>query len=88
MRLSNYILRKLISTILTLLGLSLIIYFTTILVPLDVRVQLFIEEQRIQNPFAPDPTLEIIEKYGLNDPFPIQYLRWLKGVLKGSLGWS
>lgn len=88
MRLSNYILRKLISTVLTLIGLSFLLYFTTILVPLDVRVQLFIEEQRIQNPFAPNPTLALIEKYGLNDPFPIQYLRWLKGVLKGSLGWS
>ncbi|MFQ6125463.1 MAG: ABC transporter permease [Candidatus Heimdallarchaeota archaeon] len=88
MRLSQYIIRKLISTVLTLFGLSFLLYFTTILVPVDVRVQLFIEEQRIQNPFAPDPTLALIEKYGLNDPFPIQYLKWLKGILKGSFGWS
>jgi peptide/nickel transport system permease protein len=30
----------------------------------------------------------IIEKYGLNDPLPIQYIRWISQVLQGNLGWS
>jgi len=31
---------------------------------------------------------EIREKYGLNDPIPIQYLRWLSLALRGDLGES
>ncbi len=88
LRLRSYILRRLLSAVPTLLGLSILVFSTTIFVPPSVRVQLFIEEKRIKNPWAPDPTPELIKKYGLNEPFPILYLRWLKEVLKGSLGWS
>ena len=28
------------------------------------------------------------ERYGLDDPLPVQYLAWLGGVLRGDLGWS
>jgi peptide/nickel transport system permease protein len=31
---------------------------------------------------------EIIEKYGLDDPMPVQYFRWLNGVVRGDLGFS
>src|SRR4030095_4286507 len=31
---------------------------------------------------------EIREKYGLNDPIPMQYLRWLSLALRGDLGES
>src|SRR6266704_816934 len=31
---------------------------------------------------------EIREKYGLNDPVPVQYLRWLGLALRGDLGES
>src|SRR3546814_19222907 len=30
----------------------------------------------------------LIEKYGLDDPFPIQYGRWIGNILQGNLGWS
>jgi peptide/nickel transport system permease protein len=31
---------------------------------------------------------KIVEKYGLNDPFYIQYGRWIKEIARGNLGWS
>jgi len=31
---------------------------------------------------------KLIVRYGLNDPFYQQYLRWIGGVLTGHLGWS
>lgn len=31
---------------------------------------------------------QIVEKYGLNDPFYLQYLRWIKQIASGNLGWS
>lgn len=30
----------------------------------------------------------VLEKYGLNDPIPVQYYRWIKNVAQGNLGWS
>lgn len=60
----------------------------TTFLPLKTRVNLFLSEDRFINPWAPDPTAELIEKYGLNDPFPIQYMKWFENVLEGSLGWS
>lgn len=30
----------------------------------------------------------IIERYGLDDPFHVQYLRWLGEIMQGNFGWS
>ena len=88
MRLANYIIRRLIFAVPTLLGLSLIIYYTTTFFPPEQRVRLFISSYRLRNPWAPDPIPELIEKFHLNDPFYIQYFTWLGEVLKGNLGYS
>ena len=88
LRLTSYIFRKLLFAVPTLLGLSILIFYTTTFFPPEERVKLFISPHRYYNPWAPDPIAELIEKYGLNDPFPIQYMRWLGEVLKGNLGYS
>ena len=31
---------------------------------------------------------ELEERYGLNDPLPVQYLAWARGVITGDMGWS
>ena len=31
---------------------------------------------------------KIIKKFGLDDPFYIQYLRWIKEISRGNMGWS
>jgi peptide/nickel transport system permease protein len=31
---------------------------------------------------------KIKQKYGLNDPMMIRYIKWLKNTLQGDLGWS
>lgn len=48
------------------------------------------------NPFASmitvdsDPELmnRLMEEYGLNDPLPIQYIKWLSRTIRGDLGYS
>ncbi len=30
----------------------------------------------------------MIEQYGLNDPFHVQYGRWIGNIMTGNLGWS
>ena len=31
---------------------------------------------------------KIIQQFGLNDPFHVQYVRWIRELVKGNLGWS
>src|SRR5262249_40051752 len=42
----------------------------------------------IEHEMSPDEMAALGERYGLNDPLPVQYLKWLWGVLHGDLGWS
>lgn len=72
----------------TLLGLSLIIFFTTTFFSPSDRVRLFISPSQYMIPWGPSDIPELIEMYHLNDPFHIQYLTWLGEVLKGNLGYS
>jgi peptide/nickel transport system permease protein len=37
---------------------------------------------------TPEEVEELEDRYGLNDPLPVQYLAWAGGVLRGDLGWS
>ncbi len=37
---------------------------------------------------TPEEVEQIEERYGLNDPLPVQYLAWAGGVLRGDLGYS
>ncbi|RPI79667.1 MAG: ABC transporter permease, partial [Chloroflexi bacterium] len=61
------------------------------LTPPEVRATLYmpttkdprITEERIQQTIA-----LTIERYGLNDPFIVQYGRWLGSLLRGNLGFS
>src|SRR5688572_18865412 len=40
-------------------------------------------------PEAPPETIEIIRKdFGLDEPLPVQYIRWLSQLLQGNLGHS
>jgi ABC-type dipeptide/oligopeptide/nickel transport system permease component len=76
------ILRRLLSTIIVLVGVSLIAFSLVrlgggdparILLPADVT-DAQVEAQR--------------EKMGLNDPLPVQYFRWIGGVLRADFGYS
>ena len=37
---------------------------------------------------GPSVIAQLIEKYGLNDPWPVQFWRWLTGVFTGKFGFS
>ncbi len=81
----SYIAKRLIAIPFTLLALSLLIFsLTTFLSPAE-RAAVFISN--------PDELQyvdmqELISRYGLDEPFHVQYLKWLKGVLSGDWGWS
>ena len=79
---SNYIFKRFLAGLLTTLMLATVTFFLMHAIP--------------GSPFSPEEDKKvpakiieaINEKYGLNDPVPIQYLNYMKNVLKGDLGIS
>jgi len=78
-----FIIRRLLLVIPTLIGCTLLIFAVTQMINPYIRAQLYITSEK--QLFHID---DIIEKYGLRDPFYVQYGRWMSEILKGNLGWS
>jgi peptide/nickel transport system permease protein len=67
----------------TLLGISLAVFAVVTLAPGDPFAQL------AENPAVPaEVRLQLRARLGLADPLPVQYLRWLRTLARGQLGYS
>ena len=76
------IVRRILRALTTLLGTTLIIFILVRVVPADPAVS-------IAGPKADPETLAAIRKdLGLDDPLPVQYGRYLAGLVRGDLGRS
>ncbi|MDD5467219.1 MAG: ABC transporter permease [Anaerolineales bacterium] len=91
-----YIARRLLILPLIMLGVTILIFtMLSLLTPYE-RVALYVRDI----PKKPGAMDELIRKYGLDDPIPVQYWHWMVGqkdeatgeitggVLRGDLGWS
>lgn len=78
-----YILRRLLMLPLVMLGVTFFLFFLTQRLSPEMRASLYVQDPRQMGSLE-----EVIKKYGLNDPMPVQYMRWLKGAVKGDLGYS
>ena len=80
----KYILRRILILIPTLIGMSLLIFVMLRLLPGDIVDALV----------GLDPTITAEAKealrasFGLTDPWPVQYVRWIGELLRGDLGTS
>ncbi len=82
----KYLLRRVIFGASTLLGVSLIIFVVMRILPGDPLVAMFGIEGFTKLP--PADRARIMADLGLSDPLPVQYLRWVKDIVSGSLGRS
>ena len=78
----QYILRRLAALALNLFFVSLFTFTALRLVPGDITGEVL--GQSATN----EQRLAFKQQHGLNDPAPVQYLRWVTGVLSGDLGKS
>ena len=78
----NYVLRRLLVAVPSLLIASLIVFTLPRLIPGDV-VQLMLEEKAYGKDLE-----DLRAKLGLNRPIPVQYVDWLGSVVRGNLGES
>jgi peptide/nickel transport system permease protein len=78
----SFLTQRLLQIIPTLIVVSMLIFGLQQLLPGDPALIMAGEER--------DPKVleEIREQYRLNEPIPIQYFYWMKGVLSGNLGES
>lgn len=77
-----YIARRLLISIPVLLGITIIVFLFAALAPGD-PVDALIRPEMGQNEAMRQA---IIAHYGLDQPLPVRYVRWLAGVLQGDFG--
>ncbi len=79
----KYLLRRLLVIIPTLLGISVVLFSILALAPGDPFEELAL------NPNIPaEVRMNLRHQFGLDDPLPIRYLRWLTAMLHGDWGYS
>jgi peptide/nickel transport system permease protein len=83
---TSYVLRRLVSLVPTWIGISLAAFALAGLAPGD-PAQLILDRQLDQPPTELQ-LQQFRERHGLDDPIPVQYGRFLLGVLHGELGTS
>ena len=71
---TRYIIRRLLQAIPTFFGITLLSYIMIVLAPGDPVSTLFFRPD-----MSPETRADIEDRLGVNDPLPVQYLRWLAG---------
>lgn len=81
----RYILRRLLLLVPLLLAISVLTFFMIHLAPGDpISTRFGLNLKNLE----PERIEQIREELGLNDPLPVQYLRYLSNLLQGDLGRS
>lgn len=79
----RYFARRLFHAVLVLFGVSLLMFLLQQAAPGD-----FLSEMRL-NPQISSETLNTLRaQYGMDQPLPVRYVRWLGSVAKGEFGYS
>ncbi len=79
---ARYILRRLVTLIITLLGIMVVTFFISLVVPMDPLAS-------IAGPQAPQETVERLRiLYGFDQPIYVQFGRYMNRLLHGDLGTS
>jgi peptide/nickel transport system permease protein len=79
-----YIMRRLALMLVTLLGISIVIFVLLRIVPGNIVDILFDAAGMVD----PSEKATLQRELGLDQPIPLQYLHWIGGLLRGDLGYS
>jgi peptide/nickel transport system permease protein len=83
-RMFAYIVRRLALMLLTLLGISIVIFFLLRIVPGNIVDILFAAAGYVD----PADKASLERQLGVDQPLAMQYLHWIGGLLHGDLGYS
>jgi peptide/nickel transport system permease protein len=79
----SYIGRRLVRALLLLFGVSALCFLFTEMAPGS-----FFDEMRLNPQISPETISNLRSHYGLDQPLPVRYGRWMKSALHGDLGFS
>jgi peptide/nickel transport system permease protein len=79
----NYLGRRLVHGVLLLIGASILCFLFTDLAPGS-----FFDEIKLNPQISPDTVAALRSHYGLDQPTPTRYVRWVNSVFKGEWGYS
>jgi peptide/nickel transport system permease protein len=79
----RYMLRRLAHAILLLFGVSLLLFLLMQAAPGD-----FFSETRLNGQVSPEYLHSLRVQYGLDQPLPVRYVRWLGSAARGEFGYS
>ncbi|MFC1882061.1 ABC transporter permease [Thermodesulfobacteriota bacterium] len=78
-----FITRRFLLLILVLFGVSVLLFGILMTFSPERRAATY-----VSSPQQAKDIPRIIKQFGLDDPFYLQYFRWMKEVFKGNMGWS
>ncbi len=84
MSLVAYVIRRLLLMVVVLAGVSILVFSVMMILPPGMRLAAYVigEKVNVQQMEA------MIVKYGLRDPAPVQYFRWVGNIFRGDFGYS
>lgn len=80
---STFIIRRFFFLIFVLIGVSVLLFGILMTFSPERRAAAY-----ITTPQQAKDIPKIVQQFGLDDPFYLQYFRWIKEVADGNLGWS
>lgn len=88
----RFLILRLLSIPISLFIITIVLYSFVMLTPADVRATLYYSSG-VNLDLMTDEEIQrmndqIIARYHLNDPFPLQYSRWAWNLVRGDWGWS
>ena len=84
----NYIIRRVLIMIPTLVVISLLVFTIIQLPPGDIITSRLQELQAEGQDISEEQIQALRARYNLNDPLLLQYLKWIGGFLVGNMGYS
>lgn len=86
MSIVRFLVRRALLMLITFVVITAVLYGVLMLSPAEARAALYLPRGG-QGSFF-NKVRSIIETHSLDDPYPVQYARWLGNVLRGEWGWS
>lgn len=78
-----YVIRRFLLLAFVLFGVSVLLFGILMTFSPERRAATY-----VASPQQAKDIPRIIEQFGLNDPFYLQYVRWMREISKGNMGWS
>jgi peptide/nickel transport system permease protein len=86
----KYIIRRLLILPVIMFLVSVLLFLLVLQLPVDQRVMIYLPavNPHLTQEQYEELLQEIIERRGLDEPFPVQYARWLENMVQGGWGYS